>query len=43
MSKSKYDNYTKEQLVDKIKQLEKHRYGLVWEDKQEDLKNKEIK
>jgi hypothetical protein len=29
-------------LVEKIKQLEKHCYGLVWEDKQEDLKNKEI-
>lgn len=37
MAKSRYDNYTKEQLLDKIKQIEKHRYGLVWEDKQEDV------
>jgi adenine-specific DNA-methyltransferase len=37
MAKSKYENYTKEQLLEKIKQLEKHRYGLVWEDKQEDV------
>lgn len=35
MAKSKYDNYTKEQLIDKIKLLEKQRYGLVWEDKPE--------
>lgn len=45
MAKSKYENYTKEQLIDKIKQLEKHRYGLVWEDKQEDVAeqcNKEL-
>jgi len=33
----RYDNYTKEQLLEKIKQLEKHRYGLVWEDKLEDV------
>lgn len=37
MAKNRYDNYTKEQLVEKINQLEKHRYGLVWEDKQEDV------
>lgn len=37
MAKSKYDKYTKEQLLEKIKQLEKHRYGLVWEDKLEDV------
>lgn len=37
MAKSRYNNYSKEQLLDKIKQLEKHRYGLVWEDKQEDV------
>jgi len=37
MAKIRYDNYTKEQLLEKIKQLEKHRYGLVWEDKQEDV------
>ncbi|KAA6331115.1 hypothetical protein EZS27_020246 [termite gut metagenome] len=35
MAKSKYDNYTKEQLIYKINQLEKQRYGLVWEDKEE--------
>ncbi|MDP3831519.1 MAG: DNA methyltransferase, partial [Ignavibacteriaceae bacterium] len=35
--KNKYDNYTKEQLIEKIKLLEKHRYGLVWEDKPEDI------
>jgi adenine-specific DNA-methyltransferase len=35
MAKSKYDNYTKEQLIDKLKLLEKQRYGLVWEDKPE--------
>lgn len=33
----RYENYTKEQLIEKIKQLEKHRYGLVWEDKLEDV------
>lgn len=37
MAKSKYDNYTKEQLIDKINLLEKQRYGLVWEDKPEDI------
>lgn len=37
MRKSKYENYSKEQLLEKIKQLEKHRYGLVWEDKLEDV------
>jgi len=37
MANNRYDNYTKEQLLEKIKQLEKHRYGLVWEDKQEDV------
>jgi len=37
MAKSRYDNYTKEQLLEKIKHLEKHRYGLVWDDKQEDV------
>lgn len=35
MAKNKYDNYTKEQLIEKINRLEKHRYGLVWEDKEE--------
>jgi adenine-specific DNA-methyltransferase len=37
MAKSKYENYTKEQLIDKIKLLEKQRYGLVWEDKPEEI------
>jgi adenine-specific DNA-methyltransferase len=37
MYKRKYENYSKDQLLEKIKQLEKHRYGLVWEDKQEDV------
>lgn len=37
MAKNRYDNYTKEQLLEKIKLIEKHRYGLVWEDKQEDV------
>ena len=35
MAKNKYDNYTKEQLIEKINLLEKQRYGLVWEDKPE--------
>lgn len=37
MAKSNFDNYTKEQLIEKIKLLEKQRYGLVWEDKEEDV------
>jgi len=37
MAKSKYDSYNREQLLDKIKQLEKQRYGLVWEDKLENV------
>ena len=38
MAKNKYDNYSKEQLIAKLKQLEKkQRYGLVWEDKPEDI------
>ena len=41
MAKSKYENYTKEQLIDKIKLLEKQRYGLVWEDKPEEIKETE--
>lgn len=35
MAKSKYENYSKEQLIDKIQLLEKQRYGLIWEDKPE--------
>ena len=37
MAKSKYENYTKEQLIDKINLLEKQRYGLVWEEKPEEI------
>ncbi len=37
MGKNRYNNYSKEQLLDKIRQLEKVRYGLVWEDKLEDV------
>ncbi len=37
MAKSKYENYTKEQLIDKIQLLEKQRYGLVWEHKPEEI------
>jgi len=37
MGKNRYNHYSKEQLLDKIKQLEKHRYGLVWEEKLEDV------
>jgi adenine-specific DNA-methyltransferase len=40
MAKNKYVHYSKEQLIAKIKQLEKHRYGLVWEDKPEDIADK---
>jgi len=40
MAKNKYDNYSKEQLIDKIKQFEKQQYGLVWEDKPEEIANK---
>lgn len=35
--KSKYDNLSRDQLIDKIEKLEKERYGLVWEDKEEDV------
>lgn len=31
----KYINYTKEQLIAKIKQLESKKYGLVWDDEKE--------
>ncbi|MCK4905467.1 site-specific DNA-methyltransferase [bacterium] len=37
MAKNRYNNYSKEQLLEKIKQLEKHRYGLMWENKQEEV------
>lgn len=35
--KSKYDSLSREQLIDKIQKLEKERYGLTWEDKEEDV------
>ncbi|GGD40110.1 site-specific DNA-methyltransferase [Malaciobacter pacificus] len=31
----KYENYTKAQLIQKIKQLESKKYGLVWDDEKE--------
>ena len=34
---SKYDSLSREQLIDKIQKLEKERYGLIWEDKEEDV------
>jgi adenine-specific DNA-methyltransferase len=37
MAKNKYADCTKEELIKRIATLEKHRYGLVWEDKQEDV------
>lgn len=37
MKESKYNNLSREQLIDKIQKLEKERYGLVWEDKEEDV------
>lgn len=36
-NKSKYKDWTSEQLIAKIEKLEKERYGLVWEDKEEDV------
>ena len=35
--KSKYSEWSKDELIKKIKALEKHRYGLVWEDKLEEV------
>ncbi|HEV7700034.1 MAG TPA: site-specific DNA-methyltransferase [Pyrinomonadaceae bacterium] len=37
MAKNNYIDYSPEQLREKIRQLEKKRYGLVWEDKPEDV------
>ena len=37
MNKSQYESLSREQLIDKIQKLEKERYGLVWEDKEEDV------
>lgn len=35
--KNKYEDFLREQLIDKILKLEKERYGLVWEDKEEEV------
>lgn len=37
MKQSKYDDLSPKQLIAKIQKLEKERYGLVWEDKEEDV------
>ena len=37
MKSSKYDSLSREQLIEKIQKLEKERYGLVWEDKEENV------
>lgn len=37
MKKSQYESLSREQLIDKIQKLEKERYGLVWEDKEENV------
>lgn len=34
---NKYEAFSREQLIDKILKLEKERYGLVWEDKEEEV------
>lgn len=35
--KNKYETFSREQLIDKILKLEKEKYGLVWEDKEEEV------
>ncbi|MCL5061903.1 MAG: hypothetical protein M0Z70_02955 [Nitrospiraceae bacterium] len=35
MPKKDYSKYSKEELIKIIKNLEKHRYGLVWEEEHE--------
>ena len=37
VKESKYQGWTPQQLIAKIEKLEKERYGLVWEDKEEDV------
>lgn len=37
MAKTKYENYSKEQLIAKLEKLERKGYGLVWEDKPEKI------
>ena len=34
---SKYDNWSKEKLISEIKELKKTTYGLLWDDKPEDV------
>jgi len=36
-SVSKYENLSKPQLISRLEKLERERYGLVWEDKEEDV------
>ncbi|ARV08301.1 hypothetical protein BTO05_01085 [Winogradskyella sp. PC-19] len=40
MAKTKYENYSKQQLIAKLERLEKKGYGLVWEDKPERIADK---
>ena len=37
MEKSKYSHFSREQLEAKLEKLERERYGLVWEDKEENV------
>ena len=37
MIKSKYSKLSREQLEARLEKLERERYGLVWEDKEEDV------
>ncbi|MCL1966752.1 MAG: hypothetical protein FWF67_02595 [Fibromonadales bacterium] len=34
---SKYASFSREQLISRLEKLERERYGLVWEDKEEDV------
>jgi len=36
-SSSKYASFSREQLISRLEKLERERYGLVWEDKEEDV------
>lgn len=37
MGKMNYQEFSKEELISRIKQLEKKKFGLIWEDKSEDV------
>lgn len=37
VKESKYKGWTSDQLIAKIEKLEKERYGLIWEDKEENV------